>query len=225
MIKTLKKIIKKILNYQGKKLTGNDLIQFQRVQPWVSVKGDKTLRLDYDLNASSIVFDVGGYKGEFATEMIEKFNPTIYIFEPIKDFFDIIKDKFKDNKKVHAFHYGLSGKDEEMKISLSDNSSSVFLGGDNVETIQLKSIVNFIKANNITQIDLIKINIEGGEYELLESLLENECITYFKNIQVQFHDFLFDNAKERMNKIQENLSKTHELTYQYEFVWENWKLK
>lgn len=225
MIKRFKKIIKKILKYQGKKLKGNDLIQFQRVQPWFAVKGDETLRLDYDLNEASVVFDVGGYKGEFATLMVEKFNPTIYIFEPINAFFDIIKDKLCDNKKVHAFHYGLSGKDEEMKISLSENSSSVFLGGENVETIQLKSIVNFIKNNNITHIDLIKINIEGGEYELLESLIENECITYFKNIQVQFHDFLFDNAKERMNKIQESLSKTHELTYQYEFVWENWKLK
>ncbi len=76
-----------------------------------------------------------------------------------------------------------------------------------------------------SKIELLKLNIEGGEYELLESLLENDCITYFKNIQVQFHDFLFDNAKERMTKIQEQLSKTHELTYQYEFVWENWKLK
>ncbi|MCF6129914.1 FkbM family methyltransferase [Flavobacterium sp. AS60] len=225
MIKRLKKIIKKLINYQGKKLKGNDLIQFQRVQPWVTVKGDRTLRLDYDLDADSVVFDVGGYKGEFAADMVEKYNPTIYVFEPIKDFFEIIKGKFSDNKKVKAFNYGLSGKDEEMNISLSDNSSSVFLETENFETIQLKSIVNFIKSNNITQIDLIKINIEGGEYELLESLIENNCITYFKNIQVQFHDFLFDNAKERMNKIQESLSKTHELTYQYEFVWENWKLK
>ncbi len=225
MIRRLKKIIKKLINYQGKKLSGNDLIQFQRVQPWVAVKGDKTLRLDYDLNPSSVVFDVGGYKGEFASEIIEKYNPTIYIFEPIREFFDIIKNKFSGNEKVNAFNYGLAGKDETLKISLSDNSSSVFLEGEKVETIELKSIVDFIRSHNITQIDLIKINIEGGEYELLESLLENDCITYFKNIQVQFHDFLFDNAKERMTKIQEQLSKTHELTYQYEFVWENWKLK
>ena len=112
-----------------------------------------------------------------------------------------------------------------MQISMSDNSSSIFLKTDESETIQLKSIVNFIKNNNINKVDLIKINIEGGEYELLESLLENNLISIFTNIQVQFHDFLLDNGKERMNKIQENLAKTHELTYQYEFVWENWKLK
>jgi hypothetical protein len=28
-----------------------------------------------------------------------------------------------------------------------------------------------------------------------------------------------------MSGIQKSLSKTHRLTYQYEFVWENWTLK
>lgn len=227
MISRIKKAIKILINYNNKKvvLSQNDLLQFKRVQPWFAAKGDQTLRLDYDLNSDSIVFDVGGYKGEFATEILCKYNSNIYIFEPIRDFFLIIKNKFSNNNKVKPFHYGLAGKDQEMQISLSDNSSSVYLNGENKETIQLKSIVNFIKTNNTEKIDLIKINIEGGEYELLESLIDSGYISIIKNIQVQFHDFLFENAKERMNKIQKNLSKTHELTYQYEFVWENWKIK
>jgi hypothetical protein len=112
-----------------------------------------------------------------------------------------------------------------MNISLTDNSSSVYIKSDDSETIQLKSIVNFIKTNAIEKVDLIKINIEGGEYDVLESLIETNNIQLFENIQVQFHDFIMPNAKERMNAIQEKLSKTHELTYQFEFVWENWKLK
>jgi FkbM family methyltransferase len=226
MISRIKKAIKILINYDKKKvISENDLLQYNRVQPWFAAKGDQTLRLDYDLNSDSIVFDVGGYKGEFAAEIVCKYNANIYIFEPIREFFLIIKNKFSNNEKVKPFNFGLAGKDQELEISLSDNSSSVYLNGENKETIQLKSIVDFIKTNKIKQIDLIKINIEGGEYELLESLIDNGCMSIFKNIQIQFHDFLFENAKERMNKIQENLSKTHELTYQYEFVWENWKRK
>lgn len=226
MISRIKKAIKILINYDKKNvLSENDLLQYKRVQPWFAAKGDQTLRLDYDLNSDSIVFDVGGYKGEFAAEIVCKYNANIYIFEPIRDFFLIIKKKFSNNKKVKTFNFGLAGKDQELEISLSDNSSSVYLNGENKETIQLKSIVDFIETNNIIQIDLIKINIEGGEYELLESLIDNGSMSVFKNIQIQFHDFLFENAKERMNEIQENLSKTHELTYQYEFVWENWKIK
>ncbi len=227
MISRIKKAVKILINYDKKKTSINtdNLLQYNRVKPWFTVKGDETLRLNYDLNTDSIVFDVGGYKGEFASEILCKYNANVYIFEPVRDFFLVIKNKFLKNEKVMSFNFGLAGKDQEMQISISDNSSSVYLKGEKKETIQLKSIVDFIKRNNINQIDLIKINIEGGEYELLESLIENGCITVFKNIQVQFHDFLFENAKERMNKIQENLSKTHEITYQYEFVWENWRLK
>lgn len=227
MLSRIKKAIKILINYDSKKknLSPNDLIQRERVLPWFAIKGDQTLRLDYDLNEKSIVFDVGGYKGEFAADIFCKYNATIYVFEPIQSFFETIKHKFINNQKVKMYHFGLAGKDEEMQISMSDNSSSVFLKTEDSETIQLKSIVNFIKENNIQTVDLIKLNIEGGEYELLEALIENDLIGIFKNIQVQFHDFLLENGKERMHKIQENLSKTHETTYQYEFVWENWKLK
>ena len=226
MIPRIKKAIKILINYDKKiVINENDLLQYNRVQPWFEAKGDQTLRLDYDLNSDSIVFDVGGYKGEFAAEIFCKYGANVYIFEPIRDFIFIIRNKFSNNKKVKLFNFGLAGKDKELEISLLDNSSSVYLKGGNRETIQLKSIVDFLKTNDIKQIDLIKINIEGGEYELLESLIYNDCLKNFKNIQVQFHDFLFENAKERMNKIQESLSKTHEITYQYEFVWENWKIK
>lgn len=230
MLSRIKKAVKILINYDSKNKeivipNRNDIIQRDRVLPWVAAKGDETLRLNYNLNDKSVVFDVGGYKGEFATDIFCKYNATIYTFEPIKSFFQIIQTKFSNNDKVKSYNYGLGGKDEEMQISMSDNSSSVFLKTEDSETIQLKSIVNFIKENNIESVDLIKINIEGGEYELLEALLENNLISVFKNIQVQFHDFLLEDGKERMHKIQENLSKTHFLTYQFEFVWENWQLK
>ncbi|MES2812670.1 MAG: FkbM family methyltransferase [Bacteroidota bacterium] len=228
MVSRIKKAVKILINYDSKKkviVNPNELIQRERVLPWFAVKGDETLRLDYDLNEKSVVFDVGGYKGEFASNIFCKYNAVIYVFEPIQSFFQIIQNKFAKNSKVKIYNFGLAAKDEQIQISMSDNASSVFLKIENSETIQLKSIVNFIQENDIQSVDLIKINIEGGEYELLESLIENNLISVFKNIQVQFHDFLLDDGKERMNKIQENLSKTHQITYQYEFVWENWELK
>lgn len=227
MIDKIKKIIKKLINYDQyeKSISGNEWIQYQRVKPWFKIKGDKTLRLNYNLNENAIVFDLGGYKGEFAEEIYNKYHSKIYVFEPILEFYTVIKNKFSNNSKIVPFQYGLAGKDGEMQISLTENASSIFIESENTETIQLKSITDFIKSNNITKVDLIKINIEGGEYEVLESLLENDLIGIFDNIQVQFHDFLFENAKERMYAIQEKLKRTHQITYQYEFVWENWKLK
>ncbi|WP_203257352.1 FkbM family methyltransferase [Hyunsoonleella ulvae] len=226
MIQKIKKHLRNILfRKRIENQKKQDKIQLERCKPWFKVDGDNTLRIKYPLNDKSVVFDLGGYKGEFAEIIYTKYQPTIYIFEPIKAFYDVILEKFTNNDKVNVYQFGLSGKNENVKISLTNNASSVYIKSKKYESIQLKSITEFIKINKIEKVDLIKINIEGGEYEVLESLIENNMLRIFKNIQVQFHDFIIPNARERMQGIQTELSKTHKLTYQYEFVWENWELK
>ena len=200
-------------------------IQKERCKPWFKVYGDKTLRLNYDLSENSIVFDLGGYKGNFAQEIYDKYLCEIHVFEPVESFHKIIDNKFKNVPKVTAYPFGLANEDKELSISDDEDASSVFIETESSKKIQLKSIVQFIKSHNITSVDLIKINIEGGEYEVLESLLDEGIISVFKNLQIQFHDFIVDNAEERMENIQKQLAKTHEITYQYKFVWENWKVK
>lgn len=69
----------------------------------------------------------------------------------------------------------------------------------------------------------MKINIEGGEYDLLEHLIVSGFVRNIDNIQVQFHDFV-DDAEHRMAVIHKNLAKTHRLSYQYPLVWENWEI-
>ncbi len=227
MINKLKKIVKKLIGYKEKKvpMSAEGKIQFDRIQPWFRDRGDTTLRMNYDLNQESIVFDLGGYDGKYSSDIFCKYNPYIYIFEPVKSFCEIIDNKFSNNDKVKTYNFGLGSKNEQLKINLSDNSSSVYIKSDKTEIIELKSIVEFIRKEGISRVDLVKINIEGGEYEVLESLIDNDLISIFRNIQVQFHDFIVENARERMENIQAKLSKTHKVTYQYEFVWENWELK
>ena len=71
-------------------------------------------------------------------------------------------------------------------------------------------------------VDLMKINIEGGEYDGLDKLVGTGLIKGIKSIQVQFHDFVPD-AEKRVKDIHDKLQVTHIPTYQYEFVWENWQ--
>jgi FkbM family methyltransferase len=204
--------------------TENEYIQQQRCVEWFRIKGDETLRLDYALSPSSVVFDVGGFHGEFASMIYNKYGCKMYIFEPLPEFCRIIRNKFSPNPDVKVFCFGLSDRTIKESISSSGDTSSIYLSGNKVE-IELKSAVDFIRENKIENIDLMKINIEGGEYDLLTDLINNKLINRISNIQVQFHDFIIDNAREKMQSIQNELAITHEVTYQYEFVWENWKLK
>jgi hypothetical protein len=70
----------------------------------------------------------------------------------------------------------------------------------------------------------MKVNIEGGEYDLLDHLIESGLIQRVRWLQVQFHDFV-PNAAERMRAIQDRLRATHEPEWQHEFVWESWRRK
>ncbi|HLX52615.1 MAG TPA: FkbM family methyltransferase [Aquella sp.] len=200
--------------------------QTLRVRPWVIAKGDKTFRLEYpELDFNSFVMDLGGYEGQWSSDIYAKYNCTVYIFEPYKPYAERIEARFKKNEKIKIFSVGLGKSDSVETLNILGDESSVFKhGNNNSSEIKIVEAITFLKDHEINEIDLMKINIEGGEYDLLENLINKGIINKIVNIQVQFHDFV-PNAYSRMKNIQKELSKTHELTYQYEFVWENWKLK
>lgn len=197
--------------------------QYKRVIPWFRDNGDKTFRLDYDLDENSVVFDLGGYEGQWASDIFSKYCCRIYIFEPMPEFAQYIEKRFLKNPKISVHGFGLSGETCKENLNVSADGSSIFKQTSNSVEITLIKASDFLKENNINHIDLMKINIEGGEYSLLEHLIETDFVKQIDNIQVQFHDFV-PNAEGQMQRIQKNLEETHRLTYQYMFVWENWRI-
>lgn len=122
------------------------------------------------------------------------------------------------------YNYGILDKTETKKISLDKNGSSIYKNGKNNLEIKVIDILEWWEKENIQKIDLIKINIEGGEYSLLKRMIDTGLVKKCENIQVQFHKFI-PNAIELRTEIRTLLSKTHTLTYDYPFVWENWQIK
>ena len=179
------------------------------------------LRCGYPLNENSIVFDLGGYKGEWAQRMWDLYHCTIYIFEPVKEFFEEASERFTGNQKVHLFNFGLSERDSEETISVNGVASSVFVGERNT-IIQLKDVKGVIDSLNVQHIDLLKINIEGGEFKVLPRMIESGLIPLCNDIQIEFHIF-YPNAEKLRKGIQNELAKTHHLTYDYPFFFENWR--
>src|SRR3989338_8564713 len=163
-------------------------------------------RYEYALDENSVVFDIGGYQGQWAEEILRKFNANLHVFEPVKEYASAMRRKHSENAKIIIYNYGLSDKNISTEITVNGNASSLYTkrGRWKKEKVNLISARDFIEENRIENIDLMKINIEGGEYDLLEHLIETGLIKRIKNIQVQFHNFV-PNAKVRMKKIQTNL--------------------
>lgn len=193
---------------------------------WYRDKGDEYLRLEYNLNQDSIVFDIGGYVGDFAEKISKKFGCKIYLFEPSQSFYKKCLERFKDNKNILCFNYGVGDLNGDFILSNDNEASSTKrkISDKEGEKIKIKKISDIIEELKVNNIDLMKINIEGGEYDLLPFLINENLILKINNIQVQFHNFV-PNAVKKREEITNLLKNTHKNDWSYYFVWENWSLK
>lgn len=74
--------------------------EFERnVVKFRSKNGEK-LRYDYRFDPTDIVLDVGGFTGEFAEELYTVSPCRIMIFEPVKEHYDFLLEKFSRNSDV-----------------------------------------------------------------------------------------------------------------------------
>lgn len=85
-------------------------------------------------------------------------------------------------------------------------------------------VERFLNESNVESWDLIKLNIEGGEYAVLKKLIDSGLICKFKHIQVQFH-LNVPNARKKYKELVKQLRHTHTRQWCYPFVWESWQRK
>ena len=95
---------------------GNLTLNTIGIRKWFKDRGDYTHNINYDLNEDSKVIDIGGYTGVWSQQIIDKYNPNMYIIEPVPMFFDTLIDKFGDNPKVHLLNVGVSTRNKKGKL-------------------------------------------------------------------------------------------------------------
>lgn len=189
---------------------------------WRANRGDSTLRLDYDLSGESTVLDVGGFDGQWASDIVAMYRCRVHVFEPIPAQAERIRRRFARNPLVTVHPFGLASRTGWVEAWASgDASSHVRRAGEPV-SIELRAAGPTIADLGCDEIHLMKVNIEGAEYELLNYLVDTGLIGRVRDLQVQFHEFVPD-ALSQAEAVRSRLAKTHYPTYQYDFVWENWR--
>lgn len=180
---TYARTAKEITRFYLRFIIGKD---FERNVVNFRKKDGEKLRYSYCFESADIVLDVGGFKGEFAEELYAVSPRRIMIFEPVQEHYDFLVEKFSRNSDVEVFHFGLDASTRQIEISLSSNSSSYNrdLSKSNLETIDLKDIVEFLTQESVVEIALMKVNIEGAEYDLLDRLIKSGNLHKFKHLQI-----------------------------------------
>lgn len=185
----------------------------------------ESMRYEYPLTKDSVVVDCGAHRGTWSAEILRKYpGCRLIAFEPIRMFANETSRRLWGIPNVDVFSLGVGGANARAEFHVQGDSTGKFAGSTEIESVEIVDLLQFLERLQIQMVDLIKINIEGGEFELLESFLERGDASMFTDIQVQFHPVVA-NYQERWEKIRAGLLKTHELTYDAPWCWENYHAK
>ena len=141
-------------------------------------------------NNKRICIDIGANVGLWSCDLVEKFEKVI-AFEPVKDFIECYR---KNVKKDNFFVYECAlGKEESyIKMNIVEgNTGHTHIDKNSIGkgNIPLKTLDSF----NFTNVDLIKIDVEGYENDILQGALHT--IQYNKPVLVieqQKHEYQDD---------------------------------
>jgi FkbM family methyltransferase len=185
------------------------------------------LLFKHNLNADSIVFDVGGFRGEWAEKIIDRYDSHVHIFEVMPRFIEQIEEKYQDNEKITVHPFGLFNANCSQELSVKGPGSSLFnattADGRQAQTVTvaLRDIKEVMDEIAVERVDLLKINIEGAEFPLLKRMIETNLFEHFNDIMIQYHEFA-PNPHWQRYMINRALKKTHKRVWNYPFVWEKW---
>jgi hypothetical protein len=173
------------------------------------------LRYRYPLNFDSIIVDIGAYRGEWSEKINGEFGcENILSFEPTDNITWV-----KHGRKINACAWI---RDERVRTNGAFYYTSMI--HDNEIGLFSYDAVDIVK-HFPEKVDLLKINIEGAEYELIPHMMENGLIKRCRFIQIQFHETDRFDYKELYRILFKRMKETHEIMWNCPFVWESWELK
>jgi len=171
-------------------------------------------------NSNPVIIDIGVNKGQ-TIDFFLKISPTIKVFgfEPNNNMFNFLKNKYRRNKNIRLFQNGISSQNGKLVFNENIMNETSTFKSVNIDSIYLKKkakilgikkveqmIVNqyevnvlkladIIEEKEIRQIDILKIDTEGHEYDCLLGLFQNKLDCKIDYIQLESHNDDMYNSK------------------------------
>lgn len=129
----------------------------------------------YKLNDHSVVVDLGGQAGDFSIYTAFHKGASVFAFEPDEENFELLQENIRINNlqtKVFAYKVAVGRENGTQTFYLSPHGNkgvhSMYYKGPvpiEVPTIDLAAVAKLVGNEKI---NLLKIDIEGGEHEIID---------------------------------------------------------
>jgi len=142
----------------------------------------------------SVIFDVGcRTDSEFTA-----FKGEVHYFDPRADFIEILSKQPRENTLSYFNSFGLGNENGESYYypnyqSFYNRINSCGMNDEsNKITLQIRKAKDYISENDINQIDFLKIDTEGYEFDVLKGF--EDCLENVKIIQFEYGGTFLDNG-------------------------------
>lgn len=143
-----------------------------------------------------LIFDVGAHEGQTAKRYRELFpHAMIHSFEPFPETFEVLKQTVGALAPIEVHNFALAATEGEARFSVNRNSATNSLlasdaGADiywhkdapkttDTVTVPTRTLQAFASEHSIDAIDILKMDVQGAEYDVLQGageLLKNQAI-------------------------------------------------
>lgn len=170
-------------------------IKYKKVT--LGTAGDKWTIVDNGI--MQMVYSGGvGKDISFELDLVQKFNSNVYLFDPSPTG-KLTMKRFELIEKLKFFDYGLSQIDGNeifyypKDIFEGSFSTDPFGGSVDSTEFKVRRLSTFAKENNHFSIDVLKLDIEGSEYGVIDDILESDIVC--RQICVEFHHFFKNGSR------------------------------
>lgn len=140
----------------------------------------------YDPGSPLLVLDVGAHVGQSVASFLDLFpKAVIHAFEPAPANFSRLRDTFSTNPHVHPHHVAMGAKDGNVTLYLNNydathstlpiNPQEINRWADSADIIETaaleveqRSIDSFVGTAALDKIDILKLDVQGGELAVLQ---------------------------------------------------------
>lgn len=166
-----------------------------------------------NLNKNSIIYSIGiGEDISFDEALYNAFNCDIFMYDPTPKSINWVKNK-QLLSNYHFFPIGISNKIGKLEFLLPKNDNFISgsllqqqnVSGEKRITVKVNTMTNFMKQNNHQSVDVLKMDIEGSEYDVIENSLESNLD--IKQILIEFHSRFFPNGNTKTKNAIRSLEK------------------
>jgi FkbM family methyltransferase len=141
-----------------------------------------------------VIVDIGANMGCFSIFAAEvNKGAVILCYEPELHNYEMLKENILVNdlqNRVSAYQCAIAGDRETKEMNLHESPlNSLVIGAQSLrrQTVNCIMLSDIISNNNLTQIDFLKINCEGAEYDIIERCPDVD-IRKVQTLRLEYHN-------------------------------------